>query len=644
MVNKNAGPKKLKKKVMDAKFANTIKSAEDAGLPEDFKGSKQDIFDALKYGIYVHDSVYYSRGGRNGGDYPISNFTMKILYHLPTGSDDYSYRLISVKNTWGFEVMINMNTDDFVSLGSFKKVLARRGDFVFKGTDSDLTRLQEFLQKDEVKTVYIETLGWHKSGRFWAWANGITPADGEEVFLPADKNGIVTYNEKNYFIPACSNMYVDRDEEFVNEKKFTYCQPLAGFAFNEWSALMYKVYKKNAIPAILHYIGAIHRDIIFNQFSKFPLLNLFGPPQTGKSEMGNSLMSMFGERQKPISLEGESTGKSYMRKIAQIRNGYSWMEEYKNNQIKHIGNLKNLYDGLGYDRAQKTNDNQTKQTPVNSSVILSGQEMPTAEPALFTRVVFVSFSESKYTLEESERFRKLKEEYEAEGLSYITAAVIKTRSVFEKEFASLYPTVFGQVHKKLDNPEISDRMKLNTGILLTTMQLAQRSFQFPFTYTQAEDFLLQTVEYQHNISAGSDNVARFWQVIEQLFHQDLIKEEKDFVLSDGYLYICINKVHALYVKEMIAQRDANYLQRNTLEFYLKLDKQSFVDYTRKRFDDGSNNWCYKMKYSRLGIDMLKLKPHSTETTEQFNIRANDTYQKMGLHNEPEPKETEGLPF
>jgi hypothetical protein len=581
MVNKNAGPKKLPKKVMDAKFANTIKSAEDAGLPEDFKGTKQDIFDALKYGIYVHDNVYYTRGSGRG-DYAISNFTMKILYHVPTGSDDYSYRLISVKNVYGIEVMINMNTDDFVSLGSFKKVLARRGDFVFKGTDSDLTRLQEFLQKDEIKTVFIDVLGWQKSGKFWAWANGITPAEGEDVFLPADDNGIVSYNNKNYFLPACSRMYIDRDEEYVNEKKFTYCQPLAGFEFNEWAALMYKVYKKNSIPAILHYIGAIHRDVIFNQFSKFPLLNLFGPPQTGKSEMGNSLMSMFGERQKPISLEGESTGKSYMRKIAQLRNGYSWMEEYKNNQVKHIGNLKNLYDGLGYDRAQKTNDNQTKQTPVNSSVILSGQEMPTAEPALFTRVVLVSFSESKHTPEETDNFRLLKEEYEAAGLSYITAALVKLRPEFEKEFSTLYPGVYTNVNRKLNNPEISDRMKLNASILLTTMHIAQRTLNFPFSYSEAETFLLETVQYQHDISAGSDNIARFWQIIEQLFHQDLIKDGSDFELADGYLYICINKVHPYYVKEMIAQRDANYLQRNTLEFYLKLDKQSFIDYTRNK--------------------------------------------------------------
>jgi vacuolar-type H+-ATPase subunit I/STV1 len=129
---------------MDAKLQQNIKSAADVGLPDDFKGNIKDILDAIKYGIYLHDNIYYSRGPK--GDYAISNFTMKIFYHVKTG-DENAFRLIAVKNVYGIEVTINMNTDDFVSLGSFKKVLARHGDFVFKGADSDLSRLQEYLQR-----------------------------------------------------------------------------------------------------------------------------------------------------------------------------------------------------------------------------------------------------------------------------------------------------------------------------------------------------------------------------------------------------------------------------------------------------------------------------------------------------------------
>ena len=44
---------------MKAQFELKIRTKEDAGMPDDFKGSMQDVFDALKYGIYEHEDVYY---------------------------------------------------------------------------------------------------------------------------------------------------------------------------------------------------------------------------------------------------------------------------------------------------------------------------------------------------------------------------------------------------------------------------------------------------------------------------------------------------------------------------------------------------------------------------------------------------------
>jgi hypothetical protein len=146
--------------------------------------------------------------------------------------------MVSLKNVYGFDKMIMMNTDDFVSIGSFKKVIARFGDFIFKGTESDLSRLQEFLQRNEVRTIFIKTMGWNKRGGFYAFANGIVvPGETAYSFVETDPYGIVNHDAKNYVIPALSEMYREKDELYANEKKFIYAPPLPQFGFKEWSDL-----------------------------------------------------------------------------------------------------------------------------------------------------------------------------------------------------------------------------------------------------------------------------------------------------------------------------------------------------------------------------------------------------------------------
>lgn len=622
-----------------AQFDKEVRTAADAGMPEDFEGSREDIFNALQYGVYVHKGVYYSRGQK--GDYEISNFTMQILYHVQTG-DETAYRTIAIKNRYGFESTIQMNTDDFVSIGSFKKVIARRGDFVFKGTETDLARLQELLQKNELATKYIDTLGWHRRGKFYAWGNGITPI-GEDCppLVPTDMHGIVEWHGKRYLIPACSAMYADKDEEFVNEKKFVFVQPQnEQFTWERWSRQMVLVYKDRCIPAILHYLGTVFRDIIFKNLHKYPLLNLFGPPGSGKSELAISLMALFGQDTAAMSLEGESTGKSYMRKVAQRENAYVWVDEYKNNQHKHIGNLKNMYDGTGYDRAKMTNDNQTKQTPVRCAIILSGQEMPTGEPALFTRCIMVSFENAGRN---PDAFQELKRT-EQFGLSYLTAHVLVHREVVAQNFAARQPVIMKELVQEIANSEVIDRMILNISILLTMMDLLKDRIFFPFEYKHAKAVLIENMMHQHYILMGSDNLARWWGIVQQLFYQGLIIEGRDFELEDSKLFIRIMQVHPLYLKEMHAQRDPNFLAKSSLEYYLRLDKSSYVDKKRKRFSDGSNADVYIFHYQSLKIDMIRVSASNEYlSNEQKAARLAVKYREMGLDSEGNPMPTQELP-
>lgn len=636
-------------KLNRAKLDHEKITAEEIGVPEGFKG---DVYEVLKYGIYEHEDVYYSRGVK--GDYPISNFTMKILYHVDT-SDEAAFRLITVKNVYGFEVTINLNTDDFVSLGSFKKVLARRGDFIFKGVDSDLSRLQEFLQKDEIKTVFVKSLGFNKRGKFWAWGNGIMPvgdfdilrqAQGDIGFIPVDEYGIIPFADKKYFIPACSKMFEDKDEMFVNEKKFVFVDPVAGFDFNAWARLVYKTYGEKSIIAILFYMGSLFRDIVMKQLQRFPILNLFGPPGAGKGQMAETLMSMYGIKQDQIMLGGASTVVGFMRKFAQLINGIVWLDEYKNNlPVKFIESFKNIYDGKGYERGKMTNDFTTESTPINSSCILSGQEIPTVEPALFMRCVMVAFEEGKFSKEQREAFNILKNEYEINGLSYITADLIRHRALMQQNFKENYQVIFKQTIKDVGNVEVDDRMIMNISIFLTVMHVFRDVVQFPFTYAQAKQYMITNLMQQHSILAGNNEVAKFWQVVESLFHNNLIHEGKDFIFEDGYMFIRIQQVHPAYQKELLQRRDLTGLSKSSLEYYLQLDKMAFINRLKKKFPDGSYTWCYQMKYERLDIDMIRVKDTGAMNQEQLAKAIADKHREAGVEN---PMADEGtgddLPF
>jgi energy-coupling factor transporter ATP-binding protein EcfA2 len=622
LLKKRAEMEAIKSK---AQFDKEIRTAADAGMPDDFMGSREDIFNALQYGIYEHKGGYWSRGAK--GDYEVSNFTMKILYHVLT-SDEVAYRVVAIKNRIGFECTIQMNTDDFVGIGSFKKVIARRGDYVFKGSETDLSRLQELLQKQEVSVKFIDVMGWQKRSKFWAWGNGITPMDETIAFLPADMHGMVDYNNKKYLIPACSSMYADKEGLYNMEKKFVYSEPQPGFGFEQWAKLMRQVYNVRAIPGILHYVATVYRDVVFKTIHKFPILNLFGPPGSGKSELAKSLSAMFGLDQGAISLEGESTAKSYLRKMAQAENAYVLLEEFKNNQVKHIGTLKNIYDGLGYDRAKMTNDNQTHQTPVRSAAILIGQEMPTSEPALFTRVILISFDGKDRNKEAFTRLTQLQDM----GMGYITAGLISYRQLVEQNFSARHPIVMQEVAKDVADGTVMDRMILNISVLLTVMDILKDRLAFGFDWKEAKRVLIDNMMHQHHILAGSDNLSRWWGIVELLFHQGLIQEERDFKLAEGKLFIRIMQVHPLYIKEMHAQRDINLLAKSSLEYYLKLDKNSFLEKRRQRFDDGSNQDCYVFKYTALNINLIKSvsKPGEFLSDEQKAYRTLAKYREMGL--------------
>lgn len=594
------------------------------------------------------EKSYWSIGPK-GQIYEVSNFLMRILYHVK-GSHDAAYRLIEITNKFGYKAVINLNTDDFVSTGSFKKVVAREGNFIFKGTDVDLCRLQDKLQREEKATTMVNTLGYNKRGNFYSFANGIFDTSFRKIlicheitffndepkfkkflescrpdfpFKPVDDYGIVYHNKNNYFIPALSKIFADKEDQFINDKKFVYKK--SDVTFELWTKKYHEVYGDKGKIAIMFYVACLMRDIIYPALNRrFPILCLYGLRGSGKGTFAQSILRLFGDGQDQYMLGGAGTAKGFMRKFSQYSNSIVWLDEYKNNLNKFfIESLKNIYDGIGYERAKSDNSFETQTTPIRSGSILSGQEMPTIEPALFTRVILLVFQEAQRTDAGRKSFGELMA-MENKGLSHITVYLLKYRHLFEKNYKNTFETCFKEIIKEVNNNEVDERLMLNIAALVACSKIITEVETFPFSHQEFKSFIIENMISQHYVLAGSDDISKFWQVVESLFNQSpaQVRIGHDFELEGGYLWIRIQQVHGLYQKELSARRDSNILARATLDNYLEVNKKQFIGKKKKMFKDGSYTLTWQFKYSELNINLIK-----EENIEEREAK----YKEMGIN-------------
>ena len=257
------------------------------------------------------------------------------------------------------------------------------------------------------------------------------------------------------------------------EKNFIYHE--SEINFKDWAALFCQVHGKHGQIALCFYIAALFRSDI-KEHVKFPLLNLFGPPSTGKSLLAENLLYMFSKKAKGFNIHSGTIADLFNKLM--VRDGLILLEEYKNSiDHKKVAALKSIYDNLGRERGQKS-ASKNLSTSINSTAILSGQELPTADPALFSRCITLAFSRTGYTQVEEERASKLKS-YKGK-LSGITAQLNALRPMIEEKFLDEYKEMFSELRNYCASESVSSRMIENNAILLTVHRILKDVLVFPF--------------------------------------------------------------------------------------------------------------------------------------------------------------------
>lgn len=512
--------------------------------------------------LQIKDGRYYCPAGKKG-NVAVTNFTITPLYLLRDNREPK--RVMEITNVKGEKVVICCPVKALTSLKEFSAIVEGKGNFVPSFSTTQFSIIKEYLYEYEEAAEEISVLGHQPATNHYAFANGVFDGKG---FYQANEYGIVKIEDQRFYLPAFSLVNEDAAQEYHNERKFVFENGKT--TFKEWAAQLVKVFGDNAKIGVCFVVAAAFRDIVFSNANNFPLLFLFGPPKTGKSTFRLAMMRLFGNYTPTdaIGLESASSPKGFARKLAQVKNGLVAFEEYKNKiRPELIGMLKNVYDGIGYERAQTTNDNRTHATLVNSAVILGGQEMPTKENALFSRVTMLTFGKTKFNDQERAAFVEL-EKTIADGLGNVLLEILQHRETVATEFSRQYAQVYSHLRQDPTTAQMDERAISNVAALLAPFRALANLLSFPFDYKDAYGIFRNLVKSQHEQMAQTNEVNQFWQIFDALEGKSIFKGNHYDVRGES-LYIDMKGVFPVYY-EQAQRQNVNALDQTTLESYLAM--------------------------------------------------------------------------
>jgi len=549
--------------------------------------------DLEEFGFFEKENCYYFMDSK--GHYKQhSNFVLTPLFHIESTIN--AKRLYEVKNVNNQVRVIEIPQKDLVSLTAFMIHVESLGNFWFDGSQSDLNRLKRWLYEKTESCKEITQLGWQKEG-FWAWGNGIFNSE----YTAVDSYGIVKHGKRSYYIPAFSQIYEKEENLYQWERKFIHME--GNITLKEYSRKFITVFGNNAKIALCFYFAALFRDVVVRRFGIFPILNMFGPKGAGKTACAESIVQFFGRLSKAPNVHNTSKP-ALADHIATSVNGIAHIDEYRNDiEMEKREFLKGLWDGNGRSRMNMDKDKKREMTSVDQAVIITGQQMATADIALFSRFVFLSFTQVEYSDEERTQFIALKE-IEKRGLTHITHQILKLRGIFQDHFVKVTETTTTRMRDLMGHETVEDRIFNNWMIPLAAYITIEDHLELPWNSNDLLEMAVKLMKAQNSETKKNDDLGNFWKVVQYLISSNMLYEDGDYKLVytnkltrryfEGgvwkkeentfdeelpFLYITTSRVFSLYKSQCLREGDKP-LPESTVEYYLK-NSAAFVFETKK---------------------------------------------------------------
>jgi DNA primase catalytic core len=486
---------------------------------------KKSGIDLMKYGFYEQHNCYWSRDDE-GSEKQWSNFKMKPLYHV-MGVDD-SRRLYEITNIDGTTRILELTAEELVSIAKFMIKVESIGNFIWKATMQELNKLKSYLFDQTETAIRIRQYGWQRSG-FWAFGNGCI-YDNE--WYPADSMGIVHLHEAekkldNYYLQGASEIYAADTSYFSFERQFIFPATHSSISFPDVARLMAEVFGDNAKIAICYLLASLHRDIITSYTVNFPILNLFGPKGSGKTELGITLMRFLTIGDKPLNLRN-TTGPSLSQMLSMAANSLVLLDEYKNSlDMRIVEIIKGAYDGVGRARMDMDRGKQIERTPVDCGVMVCGQEMPTLDIAMFTRMIYLPTAITVHDREAKDKFNHLSDIRKL-GLQHLTMQILAHRANFESAFYDTYNEVTNEVCDLIDGDSVEDRLWRNWAIMLTTYKVLRVPLGLPFPYEEIRKLCVEGIKRQNGEVTSNNELGNLWNALSTLYDQGKVFADSDF--------------------------------------------------------------------------------------------------------------------
>lgn len=563
-------------------------------LPSSMNDLQREAELLRQFGLFVRKNCYYAIGEEDEDSMRISNFIMEPLFHIEDESN--GTRIFRMRNIYNVCRVIELKESELCSLSNFQQKAGSLGNYVWLAKIDKLNRVKEYLYSKTDTAERIRKLGWNGTEGFFAFGNGILV---EGTFRNVDDLGIVRgVNGKAFYIPATSKIYLHNQEIFQFERLMVH-ENRNGVKLHDYVSRLMDVFGENASIAFCYLLSTLFRDIIFRRTRHFPILNLFGEKGTGKTTLATSLQSFFLHGIDPPNL-GVTSVPAMNDRVSQAVNTLVVLDEYKNDlDIRKIAYLKGLWGGGGQTKKNTNTDGMAAQTIVTTGVALCGQDKPTQDMALYTRVIFLAFSKTSFNQMEKRHYEDLVALCNL-GLTHLTVEILTHRELFEKNFSEIYSSTKRELAAKLENETIHDRIFGNWVIPLAAFRTLETVIDVPFGYTELFETAVKGIRNQNELAQESSEVADFWNMLQgfqtsgrcidkahyhirylKAFRPLSAKEDIEFMEARPVLYLNMAAVASLFNSRNM-NATANRSNWSTIMSYLK-SHSSYLGLKQDRF-------------------------------------------------------------
>lgn len=571
------------------------------------------VNDQPKIGYYSIN-VRQTEAGAVYSTTEITNFLVSPIMHVYKG--DESRHIVEITN--GFvKAVKDIPSKIIPSREQFQASAVTEGSFAIFGNNLQWLRIASDLLHRFPRCVELEDLGYHPAG-FFAFSDYIhKPGSGR---IDVDRYGILDDGGKKYLLPQQSEAYQALQgtgaDPFENDRVLTWRQ--SPVAFHEWAAMVHRVYGIQGAMGISFCIFTLFRDLVSGVTGTSPHLYLFGPPQSGKSVLAQTIYSLFYIK-RSFFIAYEGTVPAFYTYLTRFINCPAVINEVDANTTdpERLQAFKGAFDLEGREKmnmGQKASKRSTTIQRINSSLILVGQHIVTNDDnALLTRSVIEDFlPNDSRSLEDTAAFDRLKQVGE-QGITSLLCELLNMRAFFQGNFRSMYLQQLGDWIRETSQKgkPLVQRIMSNYAIMSTCYRILAQHYKMPVSADEFTGYCLKKAAQWSQFVSSSDTLSEFWRYLSWLFEAGQVIDGWDVILEkthtittrDGdvinwdepqmVLFIRLNNVHKLYQAEHRKRMAKDGISLENLLHYFKSKKYYIGRIANKRFKRYNNEFIEK---------------------------------------------------